>query len=325
MIASALDRALDFAVAPGYGAAGYCLRERSWGPRVPPRALFERDVLVTGASSGIGEAACGQLTEAGARVHMLVRDRERGEAARARVVSHVGGEVHLHRCDVSDLDSVGEFAVAFARTVPALAGIVHNAGVLTQRRERSPQGIELTFATAVAGPFLMTRMLLSALGAGAPSRVVWVSSGGMLTTRLDADDPQLDRREFDGPRFYAHAKRAQVVLARLFAQREGDSGAGFHSMHPGWADTPGLAGSLPGFHRLVRPILREPGQGADTAVWLLAADEADSHPGALWHDRRPRATHRLPGTRESARDRERLWSALEALTTPGDDPQERGT
>ena len=92
-------------------------------------------------------------------------------------------------------------------------------------------------------------------------------------------------------------------------------------MHPGWTDTPGLAGSLPGFHRLARPILRQPGEGADTAVWLLAADEADSHPGALWHDRRPRATHRLPGTRESARDRERLWSALKALTTPGDDPQ----
>ena len=74
-------------------------------------------------------------------------------------------------------------------------------------------------------------------------------------------------------------------------------------MHPGWADTPGLTKSLPRFHKLMGPILRDADQGADTAVWLLACDEADEHPGALWHDRRVRSPYRVPGTRESAADR----------------------
>jgi NAD(P)-dependent dehydrogenase (short-subunit alcohol dehydrogenase family) len=309
MFARAADRVLDFTVVPGYGRAGYRLRSRSWGERVRPGAMRDRHVLVTGASSGIGEAACSQLVEAGANVHLIARDRERGAAAAERV----GGEARLWLCDVSDLDAVREFVGTFAAEVPELSGLVHNAGVLTDERQRSPQGLELTFATAVAGPFLMTRLLLPSLRAADRARVVWVSSGGMFTARLDPDDIQLERRDFDGPRFYAHAKRAQVVCARLFAERHGDA-AGFHSMHPGWADTPGLTSSLPRFHRLMRPVLRDAGQGADTAVWLLACDEADAHPGALWHDRRPRAEHRLPGTRESAADRAEVWEELIRLT-----------
>ncbi len=263
-------------------ALGYRLRSRGWGPRVPEGALRDRDVLVTGASSGIGEAACGQLVEAGARVHMLARNRERGEAALDRVAAAGEGVPRLHLCDVSDLESVRSFCRGFAGEVPALGGLIHNAGVLTAERERSPQGIELTFATAVAGPFLMTRMLLGSLRRGAPSRVVWVSSGGMLTTGLDAGDLQLDGRDFDGPRFYAHAKRAQVICATLFAEHEGP-GIGFHSMHPGWADTPGLAESLPRFRRLMGPLLRDAARGR-------------TRPCGSWRARRRTSTRGRCGT-----------------------------
>lgn len=317
MLTRALDRALDWTVAPGYGSPGYRLRRRAWGPRVPGGALAGRDVLVTGASSGIGEAAARQLAEAGARVHLLARSPERGEAARERVLAAAPGadgdpeRVQLHLCDVSDLDSVRDFAAAFAEGVPRLAGLIHNAGVLTKRRERSRQGHELTLATAAIGPFEMTRLLLGSLRAGAPSRVVWVSSGGIYTARLDPGDLELNDRDFDGARFYAHAKRAQVILAELFDEREGD-GVRFHSMHPGWADTPGVVDSLPRFHRVMSPILRDADQAADTAVWLLAAPEAAEQ--GFWHDRRRRPTHRLSRTRESSGDRERLWSALEAAT-----------
>jgi NAD(P)-dependent dehydrogenase (short-subunit alcohol dehydrogenase family) len=244
---------------------------------------------------------------------MLARSEERGEAARKRVAG--AGEARLHLCDVADLESVRDFSLRFRDEAPSLAGVIHNAGVLTAERERSAQGLELTFATAVAGPFLMTRLLLDALREGAPSRVVWVSSGGMYTARLDAADLQLDSRDFDGSRFYAHAKRAQVILAAELARREGD-GVGFHSMHPGWADTPGLEKSLPRFRKVMGPLLRDAGQGADTAVWLLAAPEAEEHPGALWHDRRPRPAHRVPGTREGPSDRQALWEELVRITAP---------
>src|SRR5689334_11695944 len=85
-----LDGALDLAVAPGFSSIGIRLRKRLWHQDIEPGVLAARDVAITGASSGIGEATCELLVRAGARVHMVVRDRARGEASRARVASAVG-------------------------------------------------------------------------------------------------------------------------------------------------------------------------------------------------------------------------------------------
>ena len=90
-------------------------------------------------------------------------------------------------------------------------------------------------------------------------------------------------------------------------------------MHPGWADTPGLAASLPRFQRLLRPILRTPDEGADTIIWLASDPRADAHPGRLYLDRRPRPFDRLPATRTSLGERRRLWEVIVELAGV-DDP-----
>lgn len=318
----ALDRGLDWTVLPGYTSIGYRLRSHAWNGEPRAGALEGRTVLVTGASSGIGEAAAERLAQLGARVHMVARDPERGAAARDRVAGRLAAsgapqrasELALELCDLSDLDAVRSFAANFTARVPELHGVLHNAGLLPASRERSAQGHEVAFATNVLGPFLLTNLLLDPLRRGAPSRVVLLSSGGMYTARLQPDDLELEGRDFDGSRVYAHTKRIEVILAELWAERERGSGVSFASLHPGWVDTPGLETSLPRFHRLLRPMLRDAAQGADTAVWLLATPAAERRPGAFWHDRRPRPEHRVPWTRESAHEREQLWNELVRIT-----------
>jgi dehydrogenase/reductase SDR family member 12 len=333
MTADVLDRALDWTVLPGYTSVGYRLRSRGWNGDLPSGALAGRTVLVTGASSGIGEAASERLVGLGAHVHMVARDPERGAAARERVAERLAAagtdalqRLELELCDLSDLDAVRSFAARFAARTPRLHGLLHNAGVLPRSRERSAQGHELAFATNVLGPFLLTNLLLEPLRRGAPSRVVLVSSGGMYTARLDLDDLELERHDFNGARVYAHTKRIEVILAERWAEREPSSGVSFSSLHPGWVDTTGLEASLPHFHRLLRRLLRDPAQGADTAVWLLATSAAERHPGAFWHDRRPRPKHRVPWTRESPWERLELWTRLARLSGwNADENEEKGT
>jgi NAD(P)-dependent dehydrogenase (short-subunit alcohol dehydrogenase family) len=113
---------------------------------------------------------------------------------------------------------------------------------------------------------------------------------------------------------YARAKRAQVVLTRLWAARLRGTSVVAHAMHPGWSDTPGIEASMPRFHRLLGPLLRTPEQGADTLVWLAASPEAARSTGKLWLDRRPRPLDRLPGTRVTLAQAHRLWDACERLT-----------
>ena len=312
MAARPVDRLLDFTVVPGFSSIGYRLRKSGFEPTPD---LTGRTILVTGASSGLGAATCAILAEAGAAVHLLVRDPAKGESTRAALAARTGGDgLRVWECDVSRPGSIRDFAAAFAAEVPSLQALVHNAGVLPPERTHTPEGIELTFATNVVGPFLLTALLLPALEAGAPSRVINVSSGGMYTARLRGDDLQLESSEFDGARFYAHTKRCEVVLTELWQERVAGTGVTFHSMHPGWADTRGVKDSLPRFHRVMGPILRDPRAGADTIAWLCWADEPAADPGRFWHDRQPRPTHRGGRTRESEEDRAKLWAECERLS-----------
>jgi dehydrogenase/reductase SDR family protein 12 len=193
---------------------------------------------------------------------------------------------------------------------------VHNAGVLPPERRETPEGLELTFATNVLGPHLLTRLLRDRLVESAPARVIFVSSGGMYTRRLDVDDLQSRTGEFDGRVAYARSKRADVVLAERWAEELAGTGVVVHSMHPGWADTPGIKTSIPTFRRVMRPLLRSPEQGADTIVWLAAADEPGGMTGRFWCDRHVRALHYpFARTHETPEERDRLWHALEALAT----------
>lgn len=313
-----LDWALDRAVVPGFSSVGFRLRGLSGSSPDPAGALRGRSVAITGANSGIGAAAAEQFAALGARVHMVVRDLDRGEDARARISEITGSdELHLHRCDLSSLTSVREFAAELATETDELHALVHNAGVMTAGRSRSKDGYELTLATHVLGPLLLTESLRPLLSAGRPSRVVFVSSGGMYTERLDVEDLELTHRPFNGTSFYAHAKRVQVILASQLDARLHAEGISVHSMHPGWVDTPGVVGAMPRFHQLTAPILRTPAQGADTIVWLAAADPpaADGQGGQLWMDRHPRPANRVPWTQESAVERTRLWAKLSEMSS----------
>jgi NAD(P)-dependent dehydrogenase (short-subunit alcohol dehydrogenase family) len=313
MVRELLDKAMDWTVVPGYSKLGYLARRRL-SPHQPIE-LAGRSVMVTGASSGIGEAACAEMVRAGATVHMVVRSRERGEAARLRVLAAAADpeQVQLHLCDVSRLASVRELATAFLASARPLHVLVNNAGVLPASRTRTEEGFELTFATNVLGPFLLTAELLPALRRCAPSRVINVSSGGMYTERIDLDDLQLEKRDFDGARFYAHTKRAEVILSEEWGRRLAGEGVTVHSTHPGWAATAGVEKSLPRFSRVMRPILRDAHAGADTIVWLAGSAEAAQSTGEFWHDRRPRPKHRVPWTRETAEERARLFEECERL------------
>jgi dehydrogenase/reductase SDR family member 12 len=312
MISSVLDTALDLSVIGGYTKVGHRIRSRGFSPL--PR-MEGKVVLITGATSGLGLAAADGFAGLGATVWLAVRDRQRGQHARARICEFCyGADVLVDVCDLSELHSVRRFARDFAAEVPRLDVLVNNAGVLTQRRELSNDGIELTLATNVVGPFLLTNLLTPLLERSEPGRIINVSSGGMYTQKLQVDDLQSEHGDFDGPTVYARTKRAEVVLTELLARRVAHRGVVAHAMHPGWADTPGIKTSLPRFYKLTRPLLRTPAQGADTIVWLGAATEPAAESGGFWHDRRRRPTHLLPGTRETEADRNRLWAECVALS-----------
>lgn len=301
-----IDSALDRTVVPGYSKLGYLVRRTWWDDDPRPDALVGRRVVVTGANSGLGKATARGVAALGATVHLVVRDEKKGKAALDEVQHALpGASLHLETCDVSDLSSVRRFADGLARRVDRVDVLVHNAGVLPAERTESVDGHEITMATHVLGPVLMTDLLRPVL-AGHGARVVLVSSGGMYTQKLPVHDPEYLRGTYRGSVAYARSKRTQVALAPLLQERWAADGIAVHVMHPGWVDTPGVASSLPLFRKVTRPLLRDVEAGADTIVWLAGTEPAPS--GArFWMDRAERPVHYRPGTRETPEELDRMW------------------
>ena len=306
--AALLDTVLDRTVLPGFSTIGYRLRRPTWDAHDPaPGSMTGKVAVVTGASSGLGKETALALARLGASVHLVVRGVDKGQAAADDIEAAVrGATVLVHRCDVSDLASVRGFADELSGSAERVDVLVHNAGTMPPERTETDDGHELALATHVLGPVLMTDLLRPLLRAAGGARVVIVSSGGMYARRLPVDDPEFRTGTYAGATAYARTKRMQVALTPLMQERWAVDGIAVHAMHPGWVDTPGIGTTLPGFHKVMRPLLRDVESGADTVVWL-AATEPPPGGGLFWHDRAPRPEHVLPGTRERPGEVRRVW------------------
>jgi NAD(P)-dependent dehydrogenase (short-subunit alcohol dehydrogenase family) len=300
-----LDTILDKSVV-GYTALGYRWRSH---PRIDDD-LTGRVAVVTGATSGLGRQTAAELARLGASVVLVGRNPEKTEAVLEQIRSETGNS--KLRCEIADLSEMEQVRALAGRIEAPIHILVNNAGVLLAERSETREGFETSFATNLLGHFLLTNLLIDKLEA--PARIINVSSGGMYTQRVRVDDLEMKRGRYDGAVAYARAKRGQVILTELWAEALRGRGVVVHSMHPGWADTPGVSGSLPRFYKLTKPLLRTAAQGADTIVWLCASEEAGQSTGQFWHDRKPRTTHRFPRTRETAAERQLLWARLTELS-----------
>ena len=311
-----LSNALDAAVVPGFSKIGYAVRKRlgNWQP-ISSFDLRGKTIVITGPTSGLGEQVARQLAPTGANLVLVARNEEKCARVIAEIAPLCTGSTPVFvRAEMGDLESVRSACAAIQQQFAHIDVLIHNAGALLNTRQLSPQGIEQTVASHVVGPFLMTTLLLPQLKGG---RVVTVSSGGMYTSALPAFDKgetlEMPAHKYGGSKQYAIAKRAQVTLTELWATHEPQTE--FVSMHPGWADTPGVQESIPGFRKVTAPILRTASEGADTIAWLAAVNPLPGLNGSFWSDREVRPTHKSPQTKKLNTESNRLalWRYVENL------------
>jgi NAD(P)-dependent dehydrogenase (short-subunit alcohol dehydrogenase family) len=311
-----LDDALEITIVGSFSCVGYEVRRRLFGWSEPqPGALVGRTALVTGPTSGLGRATAESLASLGARLILVGRSRERTQAVADELARAHGdaGRFPVVVADMSSLASVREAVAVVRASEPRLDILVDSAGAIHAQRMTTDEGMEATFATMVVGPFVLIAGLRPLLEASGDGRVITVVSGGMYGQALPLDDLQFERGTFNGTLAYARAKRAAMAITREWARRLCDRPVRVNAMHPGWADTPGLAEALPGFHGLLGPLLRTPAQGVDTISWLATDPEAGRPAGRLFLDRRERPFDRLPSTRLSAAQRAWLWGEVVRL------------
>src|SRR6266498_2341801 len=257
--------------------------------------LHGRVCLVTGATSGIGRVTAEELAGMGATTLLVARDAERGERARRQIAATTGNQsLHVLLADLAAQAQVRRLAEQVRDHADRLHVLVNNAGLVQYHRRVTEDGLEWTFAVNHLAPFLLTNLLLDLLRAGAPSRVITVTSGAQSLGRIDFDDLQGERR-YRGQRAYNQSKLANVMFTYELARRLEGTGVTATCVHPGVVRTNfGADGPLP--VRLLIPLgrrfMRSPEQGADTVVWLASSPDVEGVSGRYFTRRRAIASSR---------------------------------
>lgn len=278
-----------------------------------------RVCLITGASSGIGEASAISLARKGASLVLLCRDRGRGEAAIARIRARTGaGDIELLIADLSSQSQIRAAAAQFLDSGRKLHVLLNNAGLIIRERTVTGDGIETTFAVNHLAYFLLTNLLLARLRESAPARIVSVSSSlhkrGYGDGRIAFGD-LAGETAYSGYKAYGQSKLANILFTRELARRLDGTGVTANALHPGVVATGFAGNNRNALWRIARatyrPFSLSPERGARTSVWLATDPALATVSGGYFQQCKQRQP--APQARNDE-DAARLWRISEQMT-----------
>ena len=264
-------------------------------------------VVITGATSGIGQVAAEKLAGMGARIVQVARERSRGEAALARLRQIAPGVSHtIHYGNLSKIAEMKRVANEIATAEPRIDVLINNAGALFNSRELTEDGLEMTFATNHMAYFVLTNVLRDRLSASPPARVVSTSSDAHRGARLDFNDLQA-ANGYGGFRVYGRSKLCNILFTRELARRWNGSGVTANCLHPGFVATrfgDQSGGMFSAVVRVAKAFAISPEKGAETIVYLASSEDVSGVSGEYFYQCR-----RATPTREATDDAsaKRLW------------------
>jgi retinol dehydrogenase 12 len=272
-----------------------------------------RVCVITGANRGIGRATAEGLARMGARVVLVCRRKEDGNAVSREIAALARVAPDVVAADLSSQVSIRQAAGYIRGRYSSLHVLINNAGVIPPRREVTVDGLEMQFAVNHLAYFLLTNLLLPQLKAGSPSRVINVSSGAHTHATIDFDDLQA-QRSYQPKSVYGRSKLANILFTYELSRRLAGTGVTANCLNPGVVATKMLADymrvPLAGT-ALARTFGVTPEEGAETSIYLASSPEVESVTGKYFERKQPTASS--PESHDGAAAR-RLWEASERLT-----------
>ena len=270
-------------------------------------------IVITGATSGIGQVAAERLAGMGARMVLVARDRARGEAALARLRECAPGSGHkIHYADFSRLAETKRVAAAIAAAEPHIDVLINNAGALFNSRHVTEDGLELTFATNHLAYFVLTHGLRERLIASAPARVINTASDAHKGAKLEFDDLQ-SANNYRGFKVYSRSKLCNILYTRELARRLAGTGITANCLHPGFVASRfgDQSGGLFSYVlRFAKIFAISPEKGADTIVYLASSPEVANVSGGYFDKCCPATPSKEAQDGAAA---ERLWQETAKL------------
>ncbi len=268
--------------------------------------------LITGATSGIGEATAFALAKKDHALYLLVRDVQKGAELKQKLMDETGNKnINVINCDLADLASVAAAAKQLKEKLFNINILINNAGGMFNDFTLSKDGFEMTFALNHLGHFLLTTSLMPLLEKG-HARIINVSSDMHKMGKPAFDDLQ-DPGKYSAMKAYGNTKLFNIYFTKALAEKYGNKGITAYALHPGVVKTnfnSKLKGFLKVFFSLATPFMITPEKGAETSIYLATAQKLESKSGLYFYKKKVTKTASVAGD-VSARDQ--LWQMSEEL------------
>jgi len=277
--------------------------------------MKNKTCIITGATSGMGLATAVSLAGMGAKLALIGRNSEKGEAVVKSIIEKTQNpNIDFFKADLSSIADIKKLASVLKVRYPEINILINNAGAINPKKETTIDGFELTFAVNHLAYFLLTNLLLDNLKVAPKARIVSVASIASTYGKIYWDDLNFEKKKYEAFSAYAQSKLANIIFTYELANRLKGTNVTANCLHPGMVKTrfaTGMNNYFGFFWKLMNPLLITAEKGAETAIFLASSPEVEGISGKYFKERREIKSPKLSYNIESQK---RLWEISEKLT-----------
>ena len=276
--------------------------------------IKNKNVLITGATSGIGEATAIDLAKKGANIFFIARNNLKAQNLSDKIESISGKRSKFFIADLASLKNIKDSALEFISLDIPLHVLLNNAGLINNNRKETVDGFEEVFSINHLAYFYLTHLLLDKLKEGTPSRIINVSSGAHAFVKGFNFDDVNSLKEYKPFKVYGYSKLANILFTKKLSQVLENENIIVNCLHPGVVGT-GFGQNNGVFSKILfnlsKPFMRSSEKGAETSIYLCSSPDVSDVSGQYFYNCKIAKTTSWANNQEDA---DRLWDLSKELT-----------
>ena len=276
--------------------------------------IKNKNVLITGATSGIGEATAIDLAKKGANIFFIARNNLKAQNLSDKIEFISGKRPKFFIADLASLKNIKESALEFISLDIPLHVLLNNAGLINNNRKETVDGLEEVFSINHLAYFYLTYLLLDKLKEGTPSRIINVSSGAHAFVKGFNFDDVNSLKEYKPFKVYGYSKLANILFTKKLSQVLENENIIVNCLHPGVVGT-GFGQNNGVFSKILfnlsKPFMRSSEKGAETSIYLCSSPDVSDVSGQYFYNCKIAKTTSWANNQEDA---DRLWDLSKELT-----------
>ena len=276
--------------------------------------IKNKNVLITGATSGIGEATAIDLAKKGANIFFIARNNLKAQNLSDKIESISGKRSKFFIADLASLKNIKDSALEFISLDIPLHVLLNNAGLINNNRKETVDGFEEVFSINHLAYFYLTHLLLDKLKEGTPSRIINVSSGAHAFVKGFNFDDVNSLKEYKPFKVYGYSKLANILFTKKLSQVLENENIIVNCLHPGVVGT-GFGQNNGIFSKILfnlsKPFMRSSEKGAETSIYLCSSPDVSDVSGQYFYNCKIAKTTKWARSEEDA---DRLWNLSKELT-----------